>query len=106
MAIIRVPKTPARAFNPRRRPGTLLQNQLVHLEWAVRPAGERTPDKFSVRPAKTEAEAASRIEALTLRLRDQTVKPPIVPEPKRSSRKRRRPAKAKRRTKQAARKKR
>ena len=74
MATIRVPKTPKKAYNPRRRPGTLLQNQIEHLEWAVRPASKRKAGKLRVKPAKTEAEAAARIAKLTAKLhRQQTV---------------------------------
>lgn len=76
--MISVPKTPRQAYNPRRKPGTLLQSQLQHLEWAVRPAAERTRERFRFKPAATEAEAAARIEALTLRLRDQMNRPPIA----------------------------
>ena len=72
-----VPKTPPDAYNPKRKPGTLLQHQLEHLEWAVRPAGERA-GKFQVKPAATEAEAAARIEALTLELQRQTNPAPIA----------------------------
>src|SRR5712691_4780231 len=68
---IRVPMPPKRAYNPRRRPGTLLQNQITHLEWAVRPAAERKLGVFHVKPAKTEAEAAARIEQLTRQLHRQ-----------------------------------
>jgi hypothetical protein len=79
MARIRVPKTPKSAYNPNRTPGTLLQNQLAHLEWATRPAAERAPEKLQIAPATTEAEAAARIEALTLELQRQTSgRPPIV----------------------------
>ena len=75
MALIPVPKTPKKAYNPRRKPGTLLQNQLCHLEWAVRPAGKRK--KFRPKPARTEAEAAARIAKLTAKLhREQT--PPAL----------------------------
>jgi hypothetical protein len=66
MAIIRVPKPPKSAYNPKRRPGTLLQHQLIHLEWAARPAAQRRPHlAMQWKPAKTEAEAARRIAALT-----------------------------------------
>jgi hypothetical protein len=66
MAIIRVPKPPKAAYNPKRRPGTLLQRQLMHLEWAARPAALRKPHLAKQwKPAKTEAEAARRIAALT-----------------------------------------
>jgi hypothetical protein len=68
MAVINVPKTPKKAFNPRRRPGALIQHQLTHLEWAIRPAGERKQGTFRVKPAKTEAEAAARIGKLTREL--------------------------------------
>jgi hypothetical protein len=71
MAVIRVPKPPKRAYHPTRRPGTLLQHQLIHLEWAVRPAAERNPKAFRIKPAKTEAEAARRIGQLTKELHRQ-----------------------------------
>jgi hypothetical protein len=80
MAEIPVPKTPKKAYNPERPPGTLLQNQLCHLEWAVRPASARTKDRFRVRPAKTEAEAADRIAKLTAQLHEQAAAPrDVVP---------------------------
>jgi hypothetical protein len=77
MAVISVPKTPKKAYNPRRPAGTLLQNQLRHLEWAVRPAGKRLPKDFEqIKPAKTEAEAAARIGKLTQELQRQAALPP------------------------------
>jgi hypothetical protein len=77
MAVISVPKTPRKAYNPRRPAGTLLQNQLRHLEWAVRPAGKRLPKDFEkIKPARTEAEAAARIETLTRELQRQSALPP------------------------------
>ena len=51
MAVIRIPKTPKSAYNPKRPAGTLLQSQLKHLEWAVRPAGQRTAKAFRVKAA-------------------------------------------------------
>src|SRR6267378_3629996 len=80
MAVISVPKPPSHAYNPNRKPGSLLQRQLEHLEWAVRPAGQRAHGTFQYKPAATEAEAAARIEALTLRLQEQTNPPPIAHE--------------------------
>ncbi len=77
MAIIKVPKTPAQAYNPDRPPGTLLQNQLLHLEWAARPAKERAHGTFEVKPAATEREAAERIEKLTRQLCEQPE--PVIP---------------------------
>jgi hypothetical protein len=71
MAVIRVPKPPKSAYNPRRPAGTLLQNQVTHLEWAVRPAGARKPAVFQVKPPKTEREAAARIQKLTVKLEQQ-----------------------------------
>jgi cell division septation protein DedD len=80
MAEIRVPKTPRKAYNPQRPPGTLLQNQLCHLEWAVRPAAARTRERFRIKPAKTEAEAADRIAKLTAQLHEQAAAPrDVVP---------------------------
>ena len=82
MAVIRVPKTPKSAYNPQRPPGTLLQSQLKHLEWAVRPAGERTAKAFRVKPASTEAEAAARIATLNEELHTQATSPKgVVPPP-------------------------
>jgi hypothetical protein len=68
MAVIRVPKPPRKAFDPQRPAGTLLQSQLKHLEWAVRPAAARKGKAFTVKPAKTEAEAAARIAKLSAKL--------------------------------------
>jgi|SRR5882757_6453255 len=89
MAMIPVPKPPKKAYNPRRPAGTLLQNQLTHLEWAVRPAGERKPAALKkIKPAKTEGEAARRIAALTKRL----LTPPVPKGPRRSPVKKRKAA--------------
>ena len=90
MAPIPVPKPPKKAYNPRRPAGTLLQNQLLHLEWAVRPAAQRTPAHFEkIKKAKSEAEAARRIEKLTQELKRQAESPrdtipAYAPKPKRA----------------------
>jgi hypothetical protein len=81
MAVIRVPKTPRKAFDPTRPAGTLLQSQLQHLEWAVRPAAERRGKAFRVKPAKTEAEAAARIAKLNAKLHLQATAPRDVMPP-------------------------
>lgn len=88
MALIPVPKPPRKAYNPRRPAGTLLQSQLRHLEWAVRPAAERTKKAFRIKPAKTEAEAAARIEKLTQELHRQATAPKdaMPPQPARPTR--------------------
>jgi hypothetical protein len=89
MAPIPVPKPPKKAYNPRRPAGTLLQNQLLHLEWAVRPAAERVPARFEkIKKAKSEGEAARRIEKLTRELKRQAESPrdtipPYAPKSKR-----------------------
>jgi hypothetical protein len=104
MAVISVPKTPKTAYNPRRPAGTLLQNQVRHLEWAVRPAGKRKPKDFKkIKPAKTEAEAAARIAKLTYELQRQSALPPgtIPPPPAATRRARKKTAKAKRKTAKA-----
>ena len=76
MALIPVPKPPKKAYNPRRPAGTLLQTQLQHLEWAVRPAAERVPARFKkIKKANSEAEAARRIEKLTRELKLQAESP-------------------------------
>ena len=91
MAVIPVPKTPKKAYDPRRPAGTLLQNQIRHLEWAVRPAGKRQPKDFKkIKPARSEAEAAARIGKLTQELQRQSAlpqgtippTPPAVPKKK------------------------
>jgi len=82
MAVIRVPKTPKSAYNPDRPAGTLLQSQLKHLEWAVRPAGARTAKAFRIKPAVSEAEAAARIAKLNEELHIQATSPKgVVPPP-------------------------
>jgi hypothetical protein len=81
MAVIRVPKTPKKAYDPQRPAGTLLQNQLRHLEWAVRPAAARRGKAFKVRPAKTEGEAAARIAKLNATLHGQATAPRDVMPP-------------------------
>jgi hypothetical protein len=84
MAIIKVPKTPKRAFNDRRKPSDLLRRQIEHLEWAIRPAAERKPGKLKVKPVRTEGEAAARIARLTERLHPQASKSAVsVEAPKR-----------------------
>jgi hypothetical protein len=66
---IKVPKTPKKAFNPKRRPSALLLGQVAHLEWAARPAAKRQPRhmKQLLKKGKprTEEEAAERIASLT-----------------------------------------
>ena len=76
MADIKVPKPPKSAFNPNRPASDLLKNQVAHLEWAVRHAGERViidgavkaSAGSKIKPVKTEADAAARISALIPRL--------------------------------------
>lgn len=67
MADIKVPKPPKSAFNPNRPASDLLKNQVAHLEWAVRHAGERRAG-YRVKPVKTEADASARMSALIPRL--------------------------------------
>src|SRR5262249_32050543 len=78
MATIRVPKTPARAFNKNRPPSSLLRSQIAHLEWAVRPAYERKPHQLPKVKVKTEGQAAERIAELTARLHPKAAKPAVV----------------------------
>jgi hypothetical protein len=80
MGVVSVPKPPQAAYDPQRAPGTLLQNQLEHLEWAVRPAGARTAGTFKFTPAATEQEVASRVEALMREMHRKTVgRDPVIP---------------------------
>jgi hypothetical protein len=66
MAVVKVPRTPKRAFNKDRPPSALLLDQIKHLEWAALPASQRKPkDLKKYRQVKTEAQAAERIAQLT-----------------------------------------
>ena len=83
MAVIKVPKTPRRAFDKNRRVSALLRGQLAHLEWAARPASQRKPEMLPRVDVKTEGEAAERIAALTAVVIAQSRSPlttePLVP---------------------------
>jgi hypothetical protein len=70
MAKILVPKTPAKAFNPNRRPSDLIQKQIQHLEWALLPAAQRGPRRLRGRTVKTEAQAGAYIALLTARVQE------------------------------------
>jgi len=61
MTVIKIPKTPKSAYNPKRDAGALLKAQLDHLEHA---AGVPTTPKRRL----TEGAAAKRIAELTARL--------------------------------------
>jgi hypothetical protein len=74
MAVIKVPKTPKKAFDPDRRISDLLRRQVEHLEWAVRPAAKRKPGMLPKRAPRTEGEAAARIEKLTAAVLEQARK--------------------------------
>jgi hypothetical protein len=65
MAVIKVPKTPRKAFNKNRRPSALLLSQIEHLEWAALPASHRKPDSLPKAKPKTEGQAAERVAQLT-----------------------------------------
>jgi hypothetical protein len=65
MATIKVPRTPAKAFDKDRPASDLLRRQIQHLEWARRPASARTPQMLRMPKTMTEGEAAERIEQLT-----------------------------------------
>ncbi len=105
MVRISVPKPPKDAYNPDRPAGTLLREQLKHLEWAVRPAAERTPGKIEVPEDLTEAEAAARVAALMAELHQKTVgrEPVIAPKSRGSRRRPRRTPKGQRPTRRKAR---
>jgi hypothetical protein len=68
MAVIKVPKTPKRAYDTSRPAGDLLKRQIEHLEWAVRPASQRQPAQLPEPFTKTEGEAAKHIAILTKQL--------------------------------------
>ena len=65
---IKIPKPPAKALNPNRPASDLLQQQVRHLEWAVRHAGERRTTWGKVKNVKTEADAALRTQQLLPKL--------------------------------------
>ena len=67
MTIIKLPKTPRQAFNPRRPAGTLLLSQIEHLEHAVGIEPKRIK--------RSEGEAAKYIAALTAKLLAQSQQP-------------------------------
>jgi len=72
MAVIKVPKTPKRAFNKRRRPSALLRGQIAHLEWAALPASQRKPGSLPKIDVRTEGQAAERIAELTTLILEQS----------------------------------
>src|SRR5215216_6577833 len=101
MAAIRIPKTPARAFNKHRPISKLLKSQIEHLEWAIRPASERKPYQLPKSSIRTEGEAAARIAELTRRLHPEAGSPPpaivgpavVPPSPTKAAPSRKRPLK-------------
>jgi hypothetical protein len=64
MTVIKVPKTPAKAFNPKRPASALLLSQIEHLEHAI----GREPKRIK----RTEGQAARYIAELTAELLRQT----------------------------------
>ncbi len=71
MAVIRVPKTPRKAFNEDRPASRLLLDQIKHLEWAVLPASQRKPDQLPKREVRTEGQAGTRAAQLMRLLEEQ-----------------------------------
>jgi hypothetical protein len=65
VAVIKVPKAPRKAFDSSRPPGDLLKRQIEHLEWAIRPASQRSPQQLKPYVPKTEGDAAAHIAKLT-----------------------------------------
>jgi hypothetical protein len=98
--VIKVPKTPKRAFDTKRPASDLLKSQIEHFEWAVRPAAQRKPGKLRIKQVKTEGEAATRVEHLMRELqKQQAAIPAAAPEkpleqPPASPPRKRRPAAA------------
>src|SRR2546425_9482955 len=66
MAVIKVPKTPKKAFNTHRRPSALLLGQIAHLEWAVLPAAQRQDHQLPTQTVTTEGQAAERVAQLSM----------------------------------------
>jgi hypothetical protein len=75
MAIIKVPKTPASAFNKDRRASSLLKAQVEHLEAASEIHPRSPAGKKRKRRPMTEGQAAAYIESLTRALHPQGAKP-------------------------------
>lgn len=67
MTLIKIPKTPKEAFNPRRPAGALLLSQIEHLEHAVGLEPKRIK--------RTEGQAAKYIAELTAKLLNQSQQP-------------------------------
>jgi hypothetical protein len=65
MAVIKVPRTPRKAFDRTRNASSLLLKQIEHLEWAVLPASQRKPGQLPKKRVKYEGQAAVRIGQLT-----------------------------------------
>jgi hypothetical protein len=80
--VIKVPRTPAGAFNASRRPSALLLAQIEHLQWAALPASERAPGTIPPPDVKTEGEAAERIGNLTKAVLAANGKPTPTPRPR------------------------
>jgi hypothetical protein len=79
MAEIKVPKPPKAAFNPNRPASGLLRDQVEHLEWAVRHAGQRSKQgrrAYVVKKVRTEADVAARMAALLPKLASADRLPP------------------------------
>jgi hypothetical protein len=74
VAKVRVPRTPAKAFDTARRPSSLLLRQIEHLEWAVLPASQRKPGQLPTARVKSEAQAAERVAQLMTMLREAGVR--------------------------------
>ena len=68
MAIIKVPKPPASAFNPERRVSALLKNQLIHLQEAEFRLPANLQTNVYINAIKTEREAADYIAQVTAAL--------------------------------------
>jgi len=81
MAVVKVPKTPKRAFDKGRRPSALLRGQIAHLVWAALPASQRNPGSLPEIDVRTEGQAAERIAELTTIVLQQSVAPADTPAP-------------------------
>ena len=81
MVVIRVPRTPKKAFNEDRPASTLLLDQVKHLEWAVLPASQRKPHQLPKGAVRTEGQAAGRAAQLMKILAEQREAAAAAPAP-------------------------
>ncbi len=77
MRVIKVPRVPASAFNPRRKASDLLRSQVEHLRHVVERKGGSRGVAAAARRVRTEAQAAAFIAKATKRLHPEGARHPV-----------------------------